>query len=196
MLPIGNLICCPGHFWSGSLCLFGFGLPVSSVSNFHPATGGRRWSLFLGSLVQSCFGAGRALQTNVTGLCGEHWQCSGHLGLPQLVGVCFPRLHRSGSQLLYMERTLHCVRFQFLGPPQKRGLGWACVLCLPRPSSSGSQELDESTLPGCSAPSPLRGPSLSFLAQGLCAPCVCSRELASSHNPPCGCRPFRISGSL
>ena len=64
------------------------------------------------------------------------------------------------------------------------------------PSSSGSQELDESTLPGCSAPSPLRRPSLSFLAGGLGVPCVCSRELASSHNPPGGCRPSRISGSL
>ena len=29
-------------------------------------------------------------------------------------------------------------------------------------SSSGSQELDGCTLPGCSAPSPLRGPSLSY----------------------------------
>ena len=27
-------------------------------------------------------------------------------------------------------------------------------------------------------------------------PCVCSRELASSRDPPSGCRPSRISGSL
>ena len=33
-----------------------------------------------GSLVQSCCGEGGALQTNVTGLCGEHSQCSGHTG--------------------------------------------------------------------------------------------------------------------
>ena len=38
-------------------------------------------------------------------------------------------------------------------------------------SSSGSQELDGRTLPGCRAPSPLRGPSLSFPAR---APCVYS----------------------
>ena len=43
------------------------------------------------------------------------------------------RLHCSGSWMLYMERALRCVRFQFSGPPQKRGLGCACVLCLPRP---------------------------------------------------------------
>ena len=38
-------------------------------------------------------------------------------------------------------------------------------------SSSGSQELDWRTLPGWSAPSPLRGPSLSFRARqsGACA---------------------------
>ena len=76
-------------------------------------------------------------------------------------------------------------------------------MCLPRPSSSGSQELDRRTLPGCSAPSPLRGPSLSFhagLSGGpvsvLGSTCVYSWELASSRNPPGGCRPSRISGSL
>ena len=46
------------------------------------------------------------------------------LGLPPLMGVCFPRLHCSGSQLLYRERALRCMRFQFSGSPQKRGLGW------------------------------------------------------------------------
>ena len=32
-----------------------------------------------------------------------------------------------------MECALHCTRFQFSGPPQKRGFGGACILCLPRP---------------------------------------------------------------
>ena len=49
------------------------------------------------------------------------------------------------------------LRFRFLGPPQRRRLGWACVFCLPRPSSSGSQELDGHTPPGVqSASSPPR----------------------------------------
>ena len=56
-----------------------------------------------------------------------HWVC------PVQGCLCFPRLHCSGSQLLYMDRALCCVRFQFSGPPQKRRLGCACVLCLPRP---------------------------------------------------------------
>ena len=106
-----------------------------------------------------------------------HWRVrggpavSGHTGFAPLTGVCFPRLHCSGSRLLYREQALRCMRFQFSGTPQKRGLGWACVLCLPRPSSSGRQEPDRCTLPGavhspqCGAPSPLRGPSLSFRAR-------------------------------
>ena len=118
------------------------------------------------------------------------------LGLPLLMGVCFPHLHCSGSRLLYREQALCCVRFQFSGSPQKRGLGWAQVLCLPRPSSSGSQELDECTLPRCSAPYPLRSPSLSFRALWSGGPCVCSQELVFSHDPPSGCQPSRISGSI
>ena len=70
------------------------------------------------------------------------------LGLPGLLGMCFPRLHCSGSRLLYMEQALRCVRFQFSGPPQKHRLSWACVLCLPHPSCPGSQELDGRTLAG------------------------------------------------
>ena len=72
--------------------------------------------------------------------------------------LCFPRLHCSGSGLLYMERTLRCVQFQFWGPPQQRRLGCACVLCLPRPEQPRQPEV-------C-APSPwarrafsLRGPT-------------------------------------
>ena len=55
--------------------------------------------------------------------------------------------------------------------------------------SSGSQELDWRTLPRCSEPYPLRGPSISFRVfapqSGACA-CDCSQELASSCDPPGG----------
>ena len=129
-----------------------------------------------------------------------HWPVWGALAVFRPHWVCLPLtahvLHCSGSRLLYMEPALSCVRFQFWGTPKKRRLGWACVLCLPRPSSSGSKELDGRALPRSSAPSPLRGPSLSFRVRWLGAPCVCSRELASSRDPPGGCQPPRISGSL
>ena len=148
--------------------------------------------------VQLCRGEGGALQTNVTGGCGEHSQCSSHTASAPLTGVCSPRLHCSGSRLLYREWALRCVRFQFSGIPQKRGLGWACVLCLPCPSSSGSPELDESLhSPGVQcAFSPTLRSQPQFLMHRLGAPCVCSGGLVSSRDPPSGCQPSRISESL
>ena len=95
-----------------------------------------------GSLVQSCCGEGGGLQTNVTGLCGEHSQCSGHTGfVPTHRCLCFPCLHCSGSRLLYMEKALHCMRFQFLGFPQKRRLGWACVCAFPTGAAQAARSL-------------------------------------------------------
>ena len=133
----------------------------------------------LGSLVYSCCGEGGALQTNVTGVCGEHSQCSGHTGFALLMGVCFPHLHCSGSQLLYMEQVLCCVRFQFSGIPQKRGLGWTRLglhFVPSRLNSSGSRDLDRRTLPGCGGPYPLHSSSLSFHVRqsGACALCLFS----------------------
>ena len=89
--------------------------------------------------------------------------------------------------------------------------GWPCVACgssfrvlhkstdsvgpafcaFHGPSSSGSQELDECTLPGCSVPYPLPSPSLGFHVHWSGEPCVCSGELVSSRS-----QPSRISGSL
>ena len=142
-----------------------------------------------GSLVHSCCREGGALQADIA-VCGEHSQCSGHSGFAPLTAVCSPRLRCSGSQLLYMERALRCMRFQFSGLPQKRGLACACVLCLPRPSSSGSQELDGRTLPVRCAFSP-PPPQPQFPP----APVRCM-HLVFSRDPPSGCRPSRISGSL
>ena len=70
-----------------------------------------------GLLVQLCCGEGGVLQTNVSGLCGEHSWFSGHIGFAPLAGVCFPSLHCSGSQLLYREGAgpaLREVRFQVI----------------------------------------------------------------------------------
>ena len=88
-----------------------------------------------------------------------------------------------------MECALRCARFQPSGPPQKPGTkSCACVLCLPRPSSSGSQELDGRALPGAARllPSALRA-SVSACAGRVPVPCVSLQR---------GCRPSRISGSL
>ena len=105
---------------------------VSSVSHFRPDTGWRRWSLVQVRWFSPAAGRAGAAGRHrcVCGALAEfrpHWVC------PAQGCLRFPRLHCSGSRLLYMEQALRCVRFQFWGPPQKHGLGWACVLCLSRP---------------------------------------------------------------
>ena len=129
------------------------------MSNFCPDTGVRRWSLVY--VLWFSHAAGREGRCR---LCvGSTQSDPATLGLPRSWCLCFPRLHCSGFRLLHMERALRCVRFQFSGTTQKCRLGWACVLCLPRPSSSGRQKFDRHT-PQCSEPFPLRGPTLSFRA--------------------------------
>ena len=145
MFCTGILICCTGPFWSSSLCLFGFCLPVSSEPNFLPDTGRQRWSLIqVASSVVLRGGAGAAFPVYAAQAPG----CSIR-SVPCAARGSSPRgFHKSTEQKAA-----------------------ACILCLPQPSSSGSQELDGLTLPGCGAPSPLRGPSLSFCPcqSGVCA---------------------------
>ena len=64
------------------------------------------------------------------------------LGLPRSRHVRFPRLHCSGPRLLCsgtkagpVLRALprsEPLRFRFSGTPQRRRLGWACILCTPQ----------------------------------------------------------------
>ena len=46
---------------------------------------------YLGSFVQSCYGEGGTLQTNITGVCGECSKCLSHTGFAPARRVCaFP----------------------------------------------------------------------------------------------------------
>ena len=159
----------------------------------------------LGSLVQSCCGEGGALQTNITGVCVRS-TCivRATLGLPPLTAcVLSPStllrlqvaLQGAGPELCALSRPKP-LRFRFWGTAQMPRLGWACILYLPHPNSSGNQELDERTLPRCSVPYSLRGPSLSFQSRQSVVPCVSSGELISDCDPLGRCQPSRISGSL
>ena len=155
----------------------------------------------LGSLAQSCCEEGGALQTNITVCAGSTRSIPATLGLPPLAACVLSlstvlrlqaALQGAGPEVRALPRPKP-LRFQFSGPPQRGSLGPA--FCgFPGPSSSGSQELEEHTLPGCGAPSPLLGPSFSFRLSGV--PCVSSGELVSSRDPPGRCQPSRISGSL
>ena len=96
---------------------------------------------YLGSLVQLCRGEGGILPTNITGVCGECLQCLDHTGFAPAHGVCaFPvyiaqasgcsagELSKVGPGLRALPRS-KLLGFRFLGIPQGRRLGWACVLC-------------------------------------------------------------------
>ena len=127
------LIYCTCHFQGGSLCFRFSCLLVSSVSDFSPDTRrGGGGHFFLGSLVQSRCREGGILQTDNTGGCSK---CLSHAGSAPAHGA-----HSSGSRLLHQEPSeaspgLHApprskqLRFRYLDCPQRRRLGWACVLC-------------------------------------------------------------------
>ena len=154
--------------------------------------GGLLFSFSSSVLLQGGRGAADKCHWHVWGALAvfrPHWVCPGLWCVlsPSILLRLLAALQGVGPELCALPRPKP-LRFRFLCTPQRRRLGWACVLCLPHPSSSGSQETDKRTLPGCGAPSPLRGPSLSALCLFW--------ELDSSCDPPGRCQPFRISGSL
>ena len=113
---------------------------------------------------------------------GSTCSVSATLGLPPLTAHVL-----SASTLLWLQAALQGVgpelralsrpkplRFRFSGTPQRLRFGWVCVLCDFSPPR----------------------PHLSFWEHWSGAPCVSSGELISGCDPPGGCQPSRISGSL
>ena len=122
-----------------------------------------------GSLVQSCCGEGGALQTH-TGVCGERSQCLRHTGLAPSHGVCAFPVYAAQAPGCSAGRSKP-LRFRFSGAPQRRTLGWASVLCLPR-----SEQLRRPGVWGAQSPpaqcvlSPPQSQLLGFRARpALCA---------------------------
>ena len=156
---------------------------------------------YLISLVQFSPATGRAGHCRQILLCvGSTHHVPATLGLPLLTGVCaFPvYTAHAPSCSIWSGPCIVCgSSFQVLHKCADSVVPAFCAF--PGLSGSGSQGLDGHTLPRCSAPFPLRGPSLNFPAPAGWVPAayVCSQELASSRDPPgIGCRPSRISGSL
>ena len=193
MLTTGILIY---HFQSACLCLFGcFCLHVSSVSNFRPDTRGRRWSLVQAHLFSRA--VGREEHCKQISLACAH-SVSATLGLPLLTACVLPQstllrlqvaLQGAGPGLRALPRSKP-LRFRFLGTPQRRRLGWACVLCRSR-----SEQLRK---PGAWR---MHSPQVQCVlsppwSQRSGVPCVSSEELISGYDPPGRCQPSRISGSL
>ena len=97
--------------------------------------------IYLGSLVQLCCGEGGTLPTNITGMCGECSQCMDHTGFAPAHGMCAflvytaqapgcsaRELSKAGPGFHALPRS-KLLRFRFSGTPQRRRLGWACILC-------------------------------------------------------------------
>ena len=137
------LICCTFRFQSDFFFFVYFGFlcfQVSSVSNFHPDTRGRRWS-FIQVHLFNCAAEGGTLQTYITGVCGECSQCFSRTGFAPAHSVCVfivdtaqapgcfaGELSKVGPGLHALPRSKP-LRFRFSGTPQRHRLNWACVLC-------------------------------------------------------------------
>ena len=164
-----------------------------------------------GSLVQLCCGEGGTLKTNITGMCGEYFQCLDHTGFApaDVPYLCFLSLHCSGSWLLCGELSKagpgfcalprsKLLRFRYWGIPQRHRLGWACVLCPFWVQAAQVTRCLASTVPATyRLPRPC---CLLFWVYNWCTFSdvlyVSSGELISGCDPPGGCCSSRIPISL
>ena len=110
---------------------------------------------YLGSSAQLCCGEGGALQTNITGVCGECWQCLSHTGFAPTHSVCaFPvytaQVPGCSAGELSKAGPVFCAlpRFRFSGTPQRQTRLGVRFVPSPGPNSSGDQVLGNCTVPG------------------------------------------------
>ena len=151
----------------------------------------------LGSLVQLRCGEGGVLQTDIA-VCGEHSRVPATLGFPRS-RVC----ELSLSTLLRLLAALYGASPALRAVPvfgySTKARTRLCLRFVPSPAGAAQAA---GSLTGALSPGAVRllpsaaQASVSTRASRVCAPCVYSWELASSRNPPGGCRPSRISGGL
>ena len=119
-----------------------------------------------------------------------HWVCTCSL-------VCAFTLHCSGSWLLYMKQALHYCGSSFRVFHKDADSIGPAFCAFPMRAAQAARSLMGTLSPGAVHLIPSAVPaSVSTCASQVCVPCVCSQELASSHDPPGGCQPSRISGSI
>ena len=182
VLSTGILICSTRPFWSGSLCLFGFCLPVSSVPNFRPDAGGRRCSLIqVARSIALRGGAGAAFPSTLLTLPAALYGACPALGaVPALRCSTKARTRLSLRFVPSLPEGLkqagawraHSPRvWRAFSPPRSQSQFLPVPVGYVRPLPSGSPAPVPSAPVGCLCP-------------------VSHRDL------PGGCRPSRISGSL
>ena len=150
----------------------------------------------------------------ITGMCGKCSQCFKRTGFAPTHGMCSFMVYTSqalgwsagelsevglGLSALPWSKLL---RFRFSGTPQRRRLGWACILCPSQVRAAQATRCLASTVtPRCGASYHLLHPSCSdsWVAAGVPVsgmPCVSSGELTPGCDPPRECQPPRIPRSL
>ena len=172
---------------------------VSSVSNFHLDTGGRRWSLVQVRLCSRAVGRGGTADKYHWPVWGApavfwpHWvcPCSGQTCVlsPSTLLRLPPALYGAGPVLPvvpvfgYSTKARTRLGLCFVPSPT---LAAQATRSLRSALSLGAAHLLPSTVPA----------SVSARTSRVHAPCVCSLELASGRDPPGECRPSIILGSL
>ena len=110
-------------------------------------------------------------------------------------------LSKAGPGLRALPRSKP-LRFRFSGPPHRRRLGWACVLCPSQArAAQGARCLASAHAPGgrgvLAPPGPSRSVSWVHSRSTLSdVPYVSSGELISDCDPPGGCQLSRIPERL
>ena len=211
------LVCCTCHFQSSSLFFVYFGffcLQVSSESNFHPDTRGRRWSLLQAHLFSRAVGREEHCKEISLACVGSAHSVWATPGLPPLMACVLSRSAPLRLQVALQGNYLKCAlgRVHFAGLSHS-GSGSRVLhkgtdsvdpasCSLPRSKQLSDQVLGEHTLPRwavCLITSPVSAAPFPGCAVGDAfsgVPCVSSGELISACDPPGGCQPSKIPGRL
>ena len=160
------------------------------MSNFHPDTGGRRWSLLFRSLVQLCCGGGRGAADKchwpvwvALTVFLPHWVC------PHSWVCALPIYTAQAPGCSIWSRPCVASSSSFGLLHKSAGLVGPAFCTFPTRAAQAARSFRSALSPGAGSLLPSAAP-----ASG--GPCVCSGELASSRNPPGRCQPSRISESL
>ena len=143
-----------------------------------------------GSLVQSCCREGGALQTDIA-VCVEHSPCSGHTGFAPLTGVCaFPVYTAQAPSCSIWSMPCIACGYSFWVLHNSADSVAPAFCAFPGGAAQAARSLTGALSLGAARLLPSGAPaSVSAGAIRVLAP-VFSRD------PPGGCRPSRISGSL
>ena len=148
----------------------------SSVSNFCPDTSGRRWSLVYVRLFSRALGRKGRCRLMSLACVGSTRSVPATLGLPRSWVCAFPVYTAQAPGCSIWSGPCIACGSSFRVLHKSADSVGPAFCAFPGRSSSGSEELDGCTPTGCGAPSPLRGPSLSFCPcqLGVCALCLFS----------------------